>query len=719
MMFKFKNLISILITIILTISFSILSFAADDEEEPDVPAGTPVINIVNGTVFDIEAGRTNKIELRLRNTSGSAASSVVVMPSVAEVEGNPLSLSIEGSSNNIGKISANGERTITLVVEADRSAATKTYGVNIKFTYFNADNVNFDSSSTIYLRLKNTSSKPVFKFDNFKLEPSSLSAGDTANISFELINQGPLNMYDTVVSLENLDPAAVGVKGTNQKNFSKIFAGTREKLSFGLTTNSSMEDGNYPITIKAVYKDENGTEYTYEEKYFIAVGNGVGESADLRIENLTEPTGVYGVNENFDVSFTLKNYGDGTAENVKITAAEYGEGGNVVPKSNSTYSIKEMAPGQEEKLNFTFAATGNAISRNYTVEFKVEYKMGGKDYTFSQYAGANVSNPEKDNEGEEKKESKPKIIVSEYQSDPVIVMAGQNFDLTMKFLNTHYEKAVKNVKMFLTMVEETSSENDKSGNVFTPVDSSNTFYYDSIPAKGSVEKTMTLYTVPSAQPKTYTLTVNFEYEDESGNEYTSTELLGINVQQVSEIETSEIFIPETSEVGMPISVYFDIYNTGKVDVSNLKVALEGDVDTQNKSVYIGNCSPGDSNYYEGSFSVMIVGTNNVKLKISYDDPSGKTIEDVREYTIEGTEPVPIDDTMYDENGMPMDPNAGVETGMSVKTKAIIGVCIALVILILIAIKVIKAKRAARLIKEDLEAADSIDEMEGKDNNEQL
>ena len=224
MMFKFKNLISILITIILTISFSILSFAADGEDEPDVPAGTPVINIVNGTVFDIEAGWTNKIELRLRNTSGSAASSVVVMPSVAEVEGNPLSLSIEGSSNNIGKISANGERTITLVVEADRSAATKTYGVNIKFTYFNADNVNFDSSSTIYLRLKNTSSKPVFKFDNFKLEPSSLSAGDTANISFELINQGPLNMYDTVVSLENLDPAAVGVKGTNQKNFSKTWS---------------------------------------------------------------------------------------------------------------------------------------------------------------------------------------------------------------------------------------------------------------------------------------------------------------------------------------------------------------------------------------------------------------------------------------------------------------------------------------------------------------
>ncbi len=76
------------------------------------------------------------------------------------------------------------------------------------------------------------------------------------------------------------------------------------------------------------------------------------------------------------------------------------------------------------------------------------------------------------------------------------------------------------------MVEETSSENEKSGNVFTPVDSSNTFYYDSIAPKGTVSKTMTLYTVPSAQPKTYTLTVNFEYEDESGNEYTCNRAFG-------------------------------------------------------------------------------------------------------------------------------------------------------------------------------------------------
>lgn len=52
-------------------------------------------------------------------------------------------------------------------------------------------------------------------------------------------------MYNVVVSLENLDPTLVGVKGTNQKKFSNVHAGTRESLGFNITTNSDMANGSY------------------------------------------------------------------------------------------------------------------------------------------------------------------------------------------------------------------------------------------------------------------------------------------------------------------------------------------------------------------------------------------------------------------------------------------------------------------------------------------
>ena len=127
--------------------------------------------------------------------------------------------------------------------------------------------------------------------------------------------------------------------------------------------------------------------------------------------------------------------------------------------------------------------------------------------TFKQYAGVNISNPKKDKEGEsedDKNKSKPKIIVSKYVCDPLIVMAGEEFDLNLSLMNTHKDKGVKNIKMFLTLAEETSSETEKSGNIFTPVNSSNTYYFDAIPPKGTVDKELRLYVVPNAQPKTYT-----------------------------------------------------------------------------------------------------------------------------------------------------------------------------------------------------------------------
>ncbi len=281
----------------------------------------------------------------------------------------------------------------------------------------------------------------------------------------------------------------------------------------------------------------------------------------------------------------------------------------------------------------------------------MEYTSGGSaTTTFKQYAGVNVSNPDKDDENE----SKPKIIVSNYVSDPLIVMAGDEFDLTMTLMNTHKEKAVKNIKMFLTLAEETSSETEKSGNIFTPVNSSNTFYFDSIGPKSTVDKSLRLYVVPDAQPKTYTLTVNFEYEDGNGKEYTAQELLGINVKQVTQLQIDEFSIPEMVEVYQPVSVSFSYYNTGKVTLNNVMIKVEGDVDCQNKSTYIGNMESGNSEYFETTFSAMQPGETPVTIIVSYEDPSGETVEERRELMLNAMEPMMPEDMEGEPENPPLD-----------------------------------------------------------------
>ena len=407
----------------------------------------------------------------------------------------------------------------------------------------------------------------------------------------------------------------------------------------------------------------------------------------------------------------MYNAGQSVAKDI-VVKAEGLDAAAVVPKSTSVKNIPSLAPGASMPLMFTFAATNQASTQNYAVQFSVEYKTGGdKTNSFKQFAGVNVVNSVKDKKeaeenkkDEEEKTSKPKIIVSKYSSNPLIVMAGEEFDLNLTLMNTHKDKRVQNIKMFLTLAEETSSETQKSGNIFTPVDSSNTFYFDAIPPKGTVDRQLRLYVVPDAQPKTYTLTVNFEYEDTDGKEYTATELLGINVKQNSELNMDEIVLPPTVEQYMPVTISFNYYNTGKVSLNNVMFRIEGDVECTQKSTYIGNMDSGASDYYEVSFTPNTLGEVPVSVIASYEDASGETIEQRRDFVLNVTEPMPMDD----EFNMQPEP-----TGINKKMIGIIagGVLVVVIIVVIVVGKVRKKKEDALIEAEE----EDIDDIE--DNNE--
>ncbi len=612
--------------------------------------GTPNVIVSGDGVYDVETGKTTTIKLQVKNKGTGTAEDVHI-----EARGGsgivPYSLNMKNS--DIGDLGANGYAEATLYVKMDNTVKEASYTVNLDISY-NSSSGSHSSSGTIYLKIKGFDQEPDFQFENMQLVPEDLTPGEQAVLSGKLVNHGSQKMQQVSLTLDNLTSDGISlVGGFGTKMFSEIPIGGEAPFSFPLVCGADMEAGNYPVAVKLSYQDEFGEKYEKTQQYYINVGGVAGRKADLEIRNMKEPGGTYGVNENFTITFDLYNKGEKTAEDIVVTA-EAVNATAVVPKSSSVKKVDELAVGASTPLSFTFAGTSESASQNYAIQFTVEYTSGGKAATtFKQFAGVNVYNP--DDEDEQK--SKPKIIVSNYQSDPLIVMAGQEFDLTMTLMNTHSSKAVENIKMFLTLAEETSSDSKKSGNIFTPVNSSNTFYFDRIPAKGTVDKSLRLYVVPDAQPKTYTLTVNFEYEDAKGTEYTAQELLGINVKQVTDLQVDDFSVPDMIEQFMPVSVAFSYYNTGKVTLNNLMIKVEGDVDCSNRSTYIGNLESGSSDYYETTFTPNTVGEVPVSIVISYEDPSGETIEDRRDFTLNVTEPYVPDGGMDGEN---------VDTGTSVK-----------------------------------------------------
>ncbi|MDD4844176.1 MAG: CARDB domain-containing protein [Anaerotignum sp.] len=612
----------------------------------DDVSGSAQIVLGGETVVEVVAGQENRFTVQVKNKGGATAQSVYVSPQNNGT--NPFRVSVVGGGD-VGSIGANGYKNVTLIVNVNGEVKESSYAVTLDMAYTNSNDSSFSSSDTLYLKMKGFDNEPSFKLDSMKLSPESMSPGSSANLSGKILNNGDQDMQDVDVSLSNLETDKISLSsGFSSKHYSSIPAGTSVDFAFSLVASADMAAGNYPVNIKLKFKDEFGKSIEKELPYYVNVGGIAGQKSQLEIRNMKEPGGVYDVNENFTVSFDLYNSGKVAAKSIVVTAVGV-DTAAVVPKSASVKTISELAPGATTSLSFTFAGTAASKTQNYAIQFTTEYTSGGTAVSsFKQFAGVNVNNPDADEENA----SKPKLIVSNYECDPLIVMAGQEFNLNMEVLNTHAAKGVKNVKMYLTLAEETSSDSEKSGNVFTPVDSSNTFYFDEIGAKSTVQKQLRLYVVPDAQPKTYTLTVNFEYEDATGKEFTAAELLGINVKQVTALQMDDFAMPDEVEMYSPVTVSFGYYNTGKVTLSNVMVKVIGDVECQNKNTYIGNLESGASEYFESSFTPTSSGEVPVSIVVSYEDASGEVMEETRDFTLNVMEPMMPEDMEGEEAEQP-------------------------------------------------------------------
>ncbi len=659
--------------------------------------GSPAIIISGDGIYEVEAGHTTQIKLQVKNKGTSTADNLYLVPKVPSGL-SPFRVKINGGGD-IGSLGANAYATVVLNVTVDGDVEEPSYTLPIEYTYVGGGTAH-SGSTDIYLKIKGFDLEPSFALQNMELSPETMTPGSSAQLSGRIVNNGGQDMYQVEISLDNLTTEGISLTGGfNSKMISKLPMKDGADFSFPLVAAADMAAGNYPVAIKLKYQDEFGKEYEKTNQYYINIGGVAGRKADLTIRNMKEPGGVYGVNQNFTVSFDLYNEGKVAAKDIVITAAPV-DASAVVPKSSSMKTVDELAPGASSHQSFTFAGTAASVSQNYTIEFTVEYTSGGTAVTtFRQFAGVNVSNPDNDEDGNT---SKPKIIVSDYKCDPLIVMAGEEFDLKMTLLNTHREKTVSNIKMFLTLAEETSSDDEKSGNIFTPVNSSNTFYFDSIPPKGTVEKSLRLYVVPDAQPKTYTLTVNFEYEDGKGNEYIAAELLGINVKQSTELQIDEFSVPDMVEQFQPVSIVFSYYNTGKVTLSNLMIRVEGDVDCANRNTFIGNMEQGDSDYFETTFSPNSIGEVPVAIVISYEDPSGETIEERKELLLNVTEP-------YIPEEKPMEEEPAMDMG-----KILTGICVLAVMGGLLVLFVKKQKEPPKSTGESTSTVEELDEDEFDD-----
>lgn len=561
-----------------------------------------------------------------------------------------------------------GRGDVELRVRIPQSAEAGTYKVSVTGKA-RIDGETVKVYGEAYVRVNGGSqNKAQLKINRVDVLPeANIVPGSYVALGYEIENISDVLAKNIDLNITLPAEAGLSVRGgTTTQKVKAIEPGKKTYVYYEMNVGKTAKFGSYEIKTSLSYESEFNKEAIKEEtSAFINIGGDASQNSQLIIQDLKFPAATLGVNKTFDVSFKIRNQGQSVAKSIRASAKSDDPSG-VVSRTVSDILVRDLAPGEEETVSYKFFTTKGGSTKNYPINIKIEYLDDFTDSkepkTVEQIVGVFLNNPENIGDGKDAKKSTPKLIIDRYEFTPKLPLAGNEFEMNLSFYNTNAKKAVKNIKIDLTSQDTTDNNSNTSGSsVFTPVDSSNTFYIGRIAPNGKVEKTIRMFVVPDATAKTYTITANFEYEDDANNEYKSSENIGVPVYQESKLDIDPINYQTNAFVGDNIPITANFYNTGKVTLYNFKVTLTSDNATiNNGTYYIGNFNSGGQDIYEGSIMPNEPGEIKAQLKFSYEDSTGEVKEQVEDINITVDEAPPMDPELGPD-GMPMpDGNMAVD-----------------------------------------------------------
>lgn len=607
-----------------------IAMATNNTQDPPTPPpinyGMARLTVSGVTMYEGKPGETINVRFDLNNIGNAEAFNISAVISPA---GDGSVYPTVSTSRFVPYIiPGNSTRSINFTLEIDKNTEGGLKTLPVKFEYMSPDGkngtpgvLNFD---IIVKVTKDKTDDGMLTTSNVKFFPSTeILPGQDFILSFDVENIGKAPMSDILVQLDGLKENNVSlVAGLNTQNLIGLSEGERYTFTYFLKADNNAKSGARELKYTLNY-NRGKEKLSSTSSLFFTIDRGSNVASNLVIENLEYPKGTMGLNQTATVKFTVRNQGNSPANDITVKAEPTDQSG-LVSKTVSTHKLISLLPGEIAQFEYQFFTTEGTATKNYPINISVtsidDPNNPETKAEVTQFIGIFV----KGKDDKDTPKSTPKLIIDKYSFEPQLVKAGSNFTMKLSFYNTNSAKSVKNIKIFLTS-EPGSANNSQESNtsVFTPVDSSNTFYIDSIKPGGRVEKEITMYTIPNAIAKTHIITANFEYEDAEANPYTAKELIGVPVIQESKLGIGELVIPDTAFVGEEVNIQTQFYNTGKVTLFNLMVKLEGDFKSPHGQYYVGNFNSGSTDRFDGYIIPEKAGTLKGKLVFSYEDSAGE------------------------------------------------------------------------------------------------
>ncbi|MCL2188964.1 MAG: NEW3 domain-containing protein [Defluviitaleaceae bacterium] len=591
----------------------------------------PRISLLNPQSVTIAPGDSQVFVLTLRNTGVGTASEIVTSAGTS----GPLILEIV-ENGRIATMAQNNERTLSLRITARADAAPgSSYTITLNHDFRTAAPATRNNSTELTVHIGGEAGHaPNVRLSNPRISQTApIRAGQSFSVAMELENFGGSEAREVQITVEGIGRDTFSMAShSTQLQIANIGAGQQRTVQFDFTASMMVDTAFHELVFTAVARDAQGREITSHPMPFFVTTDAVDTFADLEIRTITAPSGQTDAGATANFTLELHNRGEIELTQISVTAHPPTQ---INHRSQDTRTISSLRPGESQQVSFSFSPSNAAGNYTHTIRFAAEYHIRGaatQPPVVNQFAALNVNNPH----GGESDDmtDRPWLIVENFSVDPQIAQAGQEFTMGITFRNTSPTHSIHSARIIFTP----QGAGPQGDVVFIPVGgSSNTVFVDYIPPGGTVDKEMTFFTVGDAVPRSYTMRVSKDYQSPgfpSGalSEYVD---LSIRVAQFVRLETVQDFwMPGMVNVNDPIRIEFQVINSGRVTLHNVRVRVEEHnhdpnfplIDTSEANLPVGEMQPSRWLMYTGLFRPLAPGFLTGDIIIYGEDPAFELVE---------------------------------------------------------------------------------------------
>lgn len=298
----------------------------------------------------------------------------------------------------------------------------------------------------------------------------------------------------------------------------------------------------------------------------------------------------------------------GTLYGDQLTASLVLDSGAFVAANyEKTFQLQQLQFGEELVdvflVDFTLALSEKRQNGTYPVTVNVDaFDSMGNAIAFSHTIFVTISDVPAETEPPvtepEKPTAEPVVYISKCVTVPEIVVAGEEFALTLTLKNSVTTKSVRNLMVTVD-----------TGNLqIELLEDSNIFPIDRIEAGGETELTILCRSEGDIPAGKYPLQFRFSYDSSEVLGLSSSGSAIIEITQPSRMELIASRFPDSVTVGETVPLSLQVMNMGRDTVYNVRCMVSGIGLSPDSTGYIGTMAAGTSSQTEIGLYIMALNT---------------------------------------------------------------------------------------------------------------